>query len=123
MVVRWYKTEFMDKQSFSEAIEFDEARVKTKVIVETSFSKEIRILLKKGQVMKEHQTPYPILIHVLKGQIELGVQDKKFSMNDGDIIALDGGIPHNLSAAEDSVVRLTLSKHDKIERLNEVINK
>ncbi|HEY8397541.1 MAG TPA: cupin domain-containing protein [Flavihumibacter sp.] len=113
----------MDKQSFSEAIEFDEDRVKTKVIVETSFSKEIRILLKKGQVMKEHQTPYPILIHVLKGQIELGVQDKKFSMNDGDIIALDGGIPHNLSAAEDSVVRLTLSKHDKIERLNEVINK
>jgi quercetin dioxygenase-like cupin family protein len=123
VVVRWYKTEFMDKQSFSEAIEFDEARVKTKVIVETSFSKEIRILLKKGQVMKEHQTPYPILIHVLKGHIELGVREKKYSMNDGDIIALDGGIPHNLSAVDDSVVRLTLSKHDKIERLNEVINK
>jgi quercetin dioxygenase-like cupin family protein len=27
-----------------------------------------------GQVMKEHKTPYLILIHLLEGKIDLGVQ-------------------------------------------------
>ncbi|MBB6002711.1 cupin domain-containing protein [Arcicella rosea] len=108
--------------SFNENIEFDENKVKTKVIVETSFSKEIRIALMRGQNMKEHKTPFPILIHLLDGSIELGVEGKIFSMKKGNIIALEGNIPHDLTANENSIVRLSLSKHDKVERLNDVIN-
>ena len=64
----------MDLKSFKNEVEFDATRVKTKVLIETSFSKEIQILMSVGQVMKEHQTPYPILIHLLEGNIDLGVQ-------------------------------------------------
>lgn len=113
----------MDKLSFNDDIEFDETRIKTKVIVETSFSKEIRILLKSGQIMKEHKTPYPILIHILQGKIELGIQNENFTMKNGEIIGLNGDVPHNLTAIEDSIVRLTLSKLDKVERLKSVIDK
>ena len=112
----------MKKESFNTEIEFDDTRVKTKVILETSFSKEIRILLKKGQLMKEHKTPYPILIHILEGNIELGVQGEIFHIKSGDIISLEGGVPHDLAAKENSIVRLTLSKFDKVERLDNVIN-
>jgi len=112
----------MNKESFNTEIEFDDNRVKTKVILETSFSKEIRILLKKGQLMKEHKTPYPILIHILEGNIELGVQGEIYNMKGGDIISLEGGVPHDLTAKENSIVRLTLSKLDKVERLDTVIN-
>lgn len=112
----------MNKESFNTEIEFDDPRVKTKVILETSFSKEIRILLKKGQLMKEHKTPYPILIHVLEGNIELGLYGEVCSMIDGDIIALEGNVPHDLTAKENSIVRLSLSKQDKVERLDTVIN-
>jgi len=113
----------MNKLSFNDEIEFDETRIKTKVIVETSFSKEIRILLKSGQIMKEHKTPYPILIHILQGKIELGIQNENFTMKNGEIIGLNGDVPHNLTAIEDSIVRLTLSKLDKVERLKSVIDK
>ena len=113
----------MDKLSFNDEIEFDETRIKTKVIVETSFSKEIRILLKSRQIMKEHKTPYPILIHILQGKIELGIQNENFTMKNGEIIGLNGDVPHNLTAIEDSIVRLTLSKLDKVERLKSVIDK
>lgn len=109
-------------ESFNENIEFDENKVKTKVIVETSFSKEIRITLMRGQNMKEHKTPFPILIHLLDGSIELGVEGKIFSMKKGNIIALEGNVPHDLTANENSIVRLSLSKHDKVERLNDVVN-
>ena len=42
-------------------------------------------------------------------------------MKNGDIIALEGDIPHDLTAKEHSIIRLTLSKHDKVERLKSVI--
>lgn len=107
--------------SFKKDIYFDEIRVKTEIIVETSFSKEIQILMNGGQVMKEHKTPYPILIHLLEGKIELGVRGNKSTLKSGDIIALEGDIPHDLMAIENSIIRLTLSKFDKVERLKSVL--
>ena len=111
----------MDLKSFKNEVEFDATRVKTKVLIETSFSKEIQILMSVGQVMKEHKTPYPILIHLLEGNIDLGVQGKIIAMKVGDIIALEGDIPHDLTAKENAIIRLTLSKHDKAERLKDVL--
>lgn len=70
--------------------------------------------------MKEHKAPFPILIHLLEGSIELGVQGEKNALKQGDIIALDGGVPHDLLANENSVIRLTLSKQDKAERMENV---
>lgn len=110
----------MNTSNFTTNIQFDDNRVKTKVLIETSFSKEIQILMKAGQVMKEHKAPFPILIHLLEGSIELGVQGEKNALKQGDIIALDGGVPHDLLANENSVIRLTLSKQDKAERMENV---
>ena len=42
-------------------------------------------------------------------------------MKAGNILALEGDIPHDLTAKENSIIRLTLSKHDKVERLKEVL--
>lgn len=110
----------MEIKSFNEDLVFDENRVKTLVIMETSFSKEIRIAMKSGLIMKEHQAPYPISIHVLEGNIDLGVRGTIHPMTKGAIISLDENIPHDLKAKEDSVIRLTLSKKDKIERVEKV---
>nr|WP_315172245.1 cupin domain-containing protein [uncultured Flavobacterium sp.] len=107
--------------SFNEELEFDDNRIKTKVIIETLFSKEIRILLKEGQIMKEHKTPFPIIIHVLEGKIELGVNGTAHLLKSGAIIALEGNVPHDLNAKENSIIRLTLSMQDKVERVNDVI--
>lgn len=107
--------------SFTNPIEFDEQRIKTKVIVETSFSKEIRIAMLAGQQMKEHKTPYPIIIDVLEGEIDLGVNGQTHCMKSNDIISLEGNIPHDLTAKQDTVIRLSLSKHDKVERVVQVI--
>jgi len=112
----------MNTASFNKEVEFDDNRVKTKVLIETTFSKEIRILLKQGQMMKEHKAPYPILVHILDGVIEFGAAGTIHLMKTGDIISIDANIPHNLNAMENSIVRLTLSKLDKFERVKEVVN-
>lgn len=111
----------IQKASFNEALDFNENKVAVKVIMETATSKEIRILFRKGQEMKEHQTAFPISVHILKGAIDFGVNGEKHSLAEGDIIALEANTPHDLLATEESIVRLSLSKADKIERVLNVI--
>ena len=112
----------MKIDSFNEQIDFNDSRIVTKVILESTFSKEIRILFKKGQLMKEHKAPYPITVHILEGSIDFGVQGETHTMHKGAIIALEGNIPHDLTAKEDSIVRLTLSKLDTVARVNNATN-
>ena len=110
----------MEFGSYSEDVNYNDDRIVTKVILETSFSKEIRILMKQGQVMKEHKAPFPIVVHLLEGQIDFGIQGQLNQLKKGDILTLDSNVPHDLKALEDSVVRLTLSKSDDISRVNKV---
>lgn len=107
--------------SFNTENNFDLGRIQTKVIVETSFSKEIKIILPKGEVMKDHKAPFPILIHLLKGAIELGVETISFAMKKGDIIGLESNKVHHLIAKENAIVRLSLSKYDEAKRVENVI--
>lgn len=111
----------MEIKSFEDNLAFSDTRILTSVIMETSFSKEIRILLKSGQVMKEHKTPYPITVHILSGEIDFGVEGITHLLKAGTIVSLEGNVKHDLHAKADSVVRLSLSKLDKFERVEDVI--
>lgn len=93
------------------------------VLFETDFTKEIRIVFKKNQVMKEHKTTFPIVVEMIDGKINFGVKGEIYSLQKGDLIALEGNIPHDLKATEDSIVRLTLSKSDDTKRVKDVIKK
>ncbi|PID68401.1 MAG: cupin [Flavobacteriia bacterium] len=112
----------MKQAAFYDDMTFNPTKVTTKLILETDTSKEVRIMMASGLEMKKHQTSYPITVHLLKGRISFGVNDEKLQLKEGDIIALDADIPHSLSALEDSVVRLTLSKNDPIQRVEKVIS-
>lgn len=111
----------MKIESFNKDIGYNDDRIVTKVILESSFSREIRILLKREQIMKEHKAPFPIIVHVLEGEIEFGAQEDVHFLKKGAIISLQENSTHNLKARKDSIVRLTLLKLDKPERLDKVI--
>lgn len=112
----------MKTNSLTQNILYKDNKPNIEPIFETPFSKEIRITMKKGQEMKEHKTPYPIVIELFEGEIEFGVHGENHHLHRGDILSLDGDIPHHLVALQDSIVRLTLSKYDKVERVQEVSN-
>lgn len=104
-------------------LEYKANKPAIKVLLETSFTKEIRIAMKAGQLMKEHKTPYPIVVEIVEGQVDFGVQGKVFHLEKGNIIALDGNVPHDLKTIQDCIVRLTLTKQDKTSRVEKVIEK
>ncbi|MCB9195910.1 MAG: cupin domain-containing protein [Flavobacteriales bacterium] len=110
----------MKNASLLKDLIFNEEKVSINVLMETDTTKEIRILFRKGQSMKEHKTNFPITVAVQEGEIKFGVDGQDIQLSLGDLIYLEPNIPHNLFAEKDSIVRLTLSKADSFERVNKL---
>lgn len=109
--------------SINKDLTFNQEKPSIKVLLNTDFTKEIRIAFKAGQIMQEHSTPFPIVVNLVKGSLNFGVNGKVQQLESGDLIALDGGIKHDLKAISDCVVRLSLSKADSVKRVQNVANK
>ena len=112
----------MKTASFFENLEFNDEHVVITPMLESGFTKEIRIAFKKDQIMKAHKTAYPITVMVLRGAIDFGVEGRTLHLKSGDLIALEPNVVHSLEAKEESVVRLSLRKQDSIKRVNAVLN-
>jgi len=110
----------MKTASLLKDLTYNEQKPAVQVLLDTDSSREIRIAMKKGQVMKEHKTPYPIVVEIFEGSVNFGVNGETHLVKRGDLLTLEGNIPHDLKAEEDSVVRLTLSKADSAERVKGV---
>jgi quercetin dioxygenase-like cupin family protein len=111
----------MSTASLRNDLTYNEEKVAIQVLMETETSKEIRILFRKGQTMKEHKAGFPITVEIHQGNIAFGVNGEELSLRTGDLIYLEANVVHHLKANEDSIVRLTLSKFDNAERVKNVI--
>lgn len=111
----------MKTASLYQDLEYNPNKPLIKVLLDTSFTKEIRIAMQKGTLMKEHKTAFPIVVQIIEGTINFGVEGKLLLLKKGDLVALEGNINHDLQAVENSVVRLTLTKYDRTERVESVV--
>jgi len=110
----------MEIASLYEAVEYGDPKPKMKVLLNTADAKEIRIVFRRGQEMREHRAPFPIVVEIVDGSIDFGAGQKRFVLEKGKLIALPANIPHDLRAVEDSIVRLSLNKSDRVERPLEI---
>lgn len=113
----------MKTASFYKDLELSDDKVNITALLSNDHCKEIRIAFKKGQVMKEHKTKFPITVMTMRGCIEFTVGTELVILQEGDVIALEGSVMHELKATEESVVRLSLNKNDTVERVLEVLEK
>jgi quercetin dioxygenase-like cupin family protein len=86
-------------------------------MLETPSSKEIRICMASGNVMREHTAPGAIMIMVLEGSVSISSLENNTFLKAGDMIFFEAQIPHSLEAHIDSVIRLSLSKNDTLKRV------
>jgi len=111
----------MQKTNILENLEYNDEKVVITPLMETDTSKEIRIVFKKDQIMKEHKTGFPISVEIFEGEIDFGVEGKVHTLIKGDIVSLDANIKHDLKANVNSIVRLSLSKKDNVNRVKGVL--
>lgn len=113
----------MKTASLVKNLEYNQNKPAVQVLLNTESSKEIRIAMKKDQVMKKHKTPFPIVVEIFEGKIAFGVNGVIHNLEKGDLVSLEGNMPHDLLALEDSTVRLSLSIADTAGRVKEVADK
>ncbi|CAA6816494.1 MAG: Unknown protein [uncultured Sulfurovum sp.] len=111
----------MELASFLNDLAFSDEQVLISPLIDNAFTKEIRIAFKEGQIMKEHKTKFPISVMTVIGSIEFTVGEKVVTLNQGDVVSLEGNVMHELVATEKSVVRLSLHKGDSVARVNSVL--
>src|SRR5690606_36977769 len=111
----------MDITSLYDKLIFHDDKPTIAVMIDHDHTKQIRIAFKSGHEMKEHKTMFPIVIQIGEGQIDFGVEGRRVQLPKGSLIAFEGNVPHDLKAMEDSVVRLSLSKHDAVSRVAQVV--
>lgn len=116
------KGEFMKLTQWNKA-NFSPKEVKINVLIDDERGKEIQILLAKDSIMREHKAPFDIHVQVLSGKIWFEVQNQRIELNTLDMISLKADISHSLGGLEDSIVRLSLSKSDNIQRINTILKK
>lgn len=110
----------MKRASLNNNLEYNENRPAIQVLLESENAKEIRIAFKKGQVMKEHKTPYSIVVEIFEGTIDFGVEGNVYRLEKGDLVSLVGNVPHDLVAVKNSIVRLSLNSADTVKRVEDV---
>ncbi|MEL0653357.1 hypothetical protein V6246_18190, partial [Algibacter sp. TI.3.09] len=54
----------MKTASLTEALIYTEDKPSITLLLKTDTTKELRIALKEGQLMKEHKAPYPIIVEI-----------------------------------------------------------
>ncbi len=111
----------MVRSSLLKNLEYNATKSAITVLFETENSKELRIAMRENQVVQEHKTPYPIVVEIFNGEIDFSIAGNSYNLKTGDLIALEGNVLHDITAKTDSIIRLTLSKLDKIQRVKEIV--
>ena len=79
-------------------------------IIVTNEMEVARLVLPAGKSLPDHAITSPIIIHCLKGTIELQTERVRQSISSGQLVHLEAGNPHSINALKDSEVLLTIIK-------------
>jgi quercetin dioxygenase-like cupin family protein len=69
-----------------------------------------------GEGLSEHTAPFDALVHVIEGEVEISIAQKKFSLVRNDIIILPANIPHAVQAVQKFKMILTMIKSGQNEK-------
>ncbi len=77
-------------------------------IVRTPHLELIRTVLRAGRKVPEHKIDGELTLQCLEGELGVSTQGRQIRLLPGQMLFLDGGVPHAVEAVKDSSALLTL---------------
>lgn len=90
----------------------DLAEEHSKVIMRSEALELARLVIPRGTTMHPHRpcrVAGAVVIHCLDGAIRLRVAGRDATVRAGELVHLEGGVEHEISALEDALVLLTIT--------------
>lgn len=81
-------------------------------LVRTDDFEVMRMVLPAGKSVPQHHIPGELTIHCLEGTVELQAHDKTQALHAGDLVYLQGDVPHALYALENSAILVSMLRKD-----------
>lgn len=69
----------------------------------------VLLRLRAGAALASHATSGPTTIHALEGRVTVGIDGVSVDLGAGQLVTLDVGDQHSVSAIEDSTLLLTIA--------------
>ena len=69
----------------------------------------VLLALARGARIPQHHAAVPISVQLLSGKVRFTVAEQALDLTQGRTLVVAAGLPHDLEAAEDSAVLLTLA--------------
>lgn len=64
--------------------------------------------VREGVTVPEHTVQPAITIQLLCGDASVGTDFERYQLQESDVLALEGGVPHDVHASRDSVLLVTM---------------
>jgi uncharacterized protein (DUF2249 family)/mannose-6-phosphate isomerase-like protein (cupin superfamily) len=89
-------------------IEFDETKFIKKVLTNRPGYRLLLLNLRKGQNVPEHAVKEVVTAYAIGGRITFFERDTPYELNAGEVLFIEGGVPHALMAHENSTLLIVV---------------
>jgi quercetin dioxygenase-like cupin family protein len=83
----------------------------TRSLLKTRSLQLMRLVLRAGEGQPEHSVPGAITVQCLEGEAVVMTPTRDCQLRMGDLVALEGGEPHAVTAVADSTLLVTVLLH------------
>lgn len=111
----------MHIHNLHEMIEFDDKNFFPKVLMNRPGYRLVLLNLRSGQSVPEHATREMVTVYAIAGHITFYEGQSPFELRAGEVLFLDGGVPHKLIAHEDSTL-LVVAAGSSVPAANPVVD-
>jgi len=80
-----------------------------KTLVKEGTLRVVLTLMRAGTELEEHKAAGPVTIQCLEGRVNVHSLKRSIELIEGEMIALDGGVPHSVEAVTESAFLLTIA--------------
>jgi uncharacterized protein (DUF2249 family) len=92
----------MQKHNVQDLIEFNEKAFSPKTLINQPGYRLVLLNLRAGQSVPEHAAKEMVTVFAMSGHITFYENQTPFELRAGEVLWIDGGVPHRLDAHEDS---------------------
>ena len=96
--------------NLNDLIEYQEGSVVSRTLIDKEAGTVTLFAFADGQGLSEHTAPFDAMVQVLEGTVEVKINGKPITLNQGEITIMPANKPHALSAKSRFKMLLTMIK-------------